>query len=43
MKPKFKWVGLNVVCNNARVGSYTDERDRFDEVIAINLMSTIRF
>ena len=34
--------GLNVVCNNAGVGSYTvtDERNRFDEIISVNLVST---
>ena len=32
--------GLNVLCNNAGVASYTDERNRFDEIISVNLVST---
>ena len=33
--------GLNVVCNNAGVTGFAGQRSGFDEVIVINLVSTL--
>ena len=40
---KGKMGGLNVVCNNAALNVVVDERDRFDEMISVNLVSNSYF